>query len=289
MKKYIALLLLFSSQFLAHSQEPKKEKELDDLIDEFFMEDDVISELIASLSNYQFLYVSTTYNSDTYFSGRDIGIDQYNINPQISYVNSNGLFASLSGTYYSEFEPKWDVTIATIGFGKDFGKKKLFKYYASYSKYFYANDINNIYSNTINVGLGIRNKQRTFGTQLSGSYLFGEDQSFQITSRTYATLNIIKKKGSSLKLKPQLSIVVGKQTIELARTYFQNGEPLIEYTLNDVFDLINTQLTFPILYSTNSFDFEVGYNINLPSPIGDESNLKTTGFFNVSIGYLIDL
>lgn len=289
MKKYITLLFWLSGLTFAYSQEPTKEKEINDLIEELFMEDEVINELTASLKNSQFLYVSTTYNSDTYFSGRDIDIDQYNIIPQITYVHSNGIFASLSGIYYSEFVPKWDVTTATIGFGKYIGKKKLFKYALSYSKYFYANDIDNIYTNTLNAGFGVRNKKRTIGTQLSGSYLFGEDQSFEIASRSFVDINLMKTKKTSLKFKPQLNIVAGKQTIELARIYNQDGQMLTEYTENDVFDLINTQINLPLLYSTNSFDFEAGYNLNFPNAIGDESNLKNTGFFNISIGYLIDL
>lgn len=289
MKKYITLLLWLSGLTFAYSQEPTKEKEINDLIDELFMEDAVINELTASLKNSQFLYVSATYNSDTYFSGRDIDIDQYNITPQITYAHSNGIFASLSGIYYSEFVPKWDVTTATVGFGKNIGKNKLFKYSVSYSKYFYANDLENIYTNTLNAGLGVRNKKRTIGTQLSGSYLFGEDQSFEIASRSFVDVNLMKTKKSSLKFKPQLNIVAGKQTIELARIYNQDGQILTEYTENDVFDLINTQINLPLQFSTNSFDFEAGYNINFPNAIGDESNLKNTGFFSFSIGYLIDL
>ncbi len=289
MKKYLALLLWFSGLFFVYAQEPVKEKEIDNLIDELFMEDAVINELTASLNNFQFLYISATFNSDTYFSGRDIGIDQYNITPQITYAHSNGIFASLSGIYYSEFEPNWDVTVATIGFGKNIGKKKLFKYAVYYSKYFYANDLNNIYSNTINIGLGVRNKKRNIGTQLSGAYLFGEDQSFEIASRSFIDFNLIKTNKTSLKFKPQLSIIAGKQTIELARIVNQQGQLSTQYTEDDVFDLINTQINLPLLYSTNSFDFEAGYNINFPNAIGDESNLKNTGFFNFSIGYLIDL
>ena len=289
MKKYVTLLLWLSGLTFAYSQEPTKEKEIDDLIDELFMEDEVINELTASLKNSQFLYFSATYNSDTYFSGRDIDIDQYNITPQITYAHSNGIFASLSGIYYSEFVPKWDVTTATVGFGKNIGKNNLFKYFISYSKYFYANDLENIYTNTLNAGLGVRNKKRTIGTQLSGSYLFGEDQSFEIASRSFVDVNLLKTNKSNLKFKPQLNIVAGKQTIELARIYNQDGQILTEYTENDVFDLINTQINLPLQFSTNSFDFEVGYNINFPNAIGDESNLKNTGFFNFSIGYLIDL
>jgi len=289
MKKYITLLLWLSGLTFAYSQEPTKEKEIDDLIEELFMEDEVINELTASLKNSQFLYVSATYNSDTYFSGRDIAIDQYNIIPQITYAHSNGIFASLSGIYYSEFVPKWDVTTATVGFGKNIGKNKLFKYSVSYSKYFYANDLENIYTNTLNAGLGIRNKKRTLGTQLSGSFLFGEDQSFEIAFRSFVDFNLLKTKKNSLNFKPQLNIIAGKQTIELARIYNQDGQILTEYTENDVFDLINTQINLPLLFSTKSFDFEAGYNINFPNALGDESNLKNTGFFNLSVGYLIDL
>jgi len=289
MKFFVTSLLWLFGLFFVYSQEPTKEKELDDFMDEFFMEENLINDLITSLSKYQFLTISTTYNSDTYFSGRNIGIDQFNVSPQITYVNSNGLFASLSGVYYSEFVPNWDVTTATVGFGKNFGEKKLFKYYASYSKYFYSSDINAIYSNTLNIGLGVRNKARTLGTQLSGSFLFGEDESFQITSNSYVAFNIMKTKKSSLKLKPQLSISVGKQTIDLARVYTFGGQSLTEYTQNETFDLINTQLSFPLLYNVNSFDFEVGYTINLPNPIGDEVNLDSTSFFSLSVAYMIGL
>ncbi|MHB1147350.1 MAG: hypothetical protein ACYC01_07100 [Lutibacter sp.] len=289
MKKFLTLLLWLSGLFFAQAQELTKEKKIDDLIDELFMEDEIINELTISLSNYQFLYISATYNSDTYFSGRDIGIDQYNITPQITYAHSNGIFASLSGIYYSEFVPKWDVTTATVGFGKNIGEKKLFKYSLSYSKYFFTNDLNNIYSNSLNLGFGVRNKKRTLGTQLSGAYLFGEDQSFEIASRSFVDVNLFKTKKNSLNFKPQLNIVAGKQTIELARIVNQNGQLVTEYTENDVFDLINTQINLPLLFSTKSFDFEAGYNINFPNALGDESNLKNTGFFNFSIGYLIDL
>jgi hypothetical protein len=289
MKKYLTILVCLSGVFYGYSQELTKEKEIDALIDELFMVDEVINELTASYKNSQILYISTTYNSDTYFSGRDIDIDQYNIIPQITYAHSNGIFASLSGIYYSEFVPKWDVTTATVGFSKNIGKMKLFKYSVSYSKYFYANDIDNIYTNTLNAGLGVRNKKRTLGTQISGSYLFGEDQSFEIASRSFVEFNLLKTKKNSLNFKPQLNIVAGKQTIELARIYNQDGQMLTEYTENDVFDLINTQINLPLQFSTNSFDYEVGYNINFPNALGDESNLKSTGFFNISIGYLIDL
>jgi hypothetical protein len=292
MKKYFTLFLFLLGMFSAISQVlqiTEIEKERNDILDDLFQDNTDIDDLIASLSNYHLLYISTNYSNATYFSGRDIGIDQYNIRPQITYLNSSGLFASIYGIYYSELQPKWDVTSATLGYGKSFGKNNLFKYYASYSRYFYNNTDINIFSNDISVGLSIRDKKRTLGTQLTTSYLFGNEQSIQVSSTSYAIINLLKTKKYNIALRPQLSIIAGKQTIELAQSYTHMRQVVTTYSTNDVFNLINTQLNIPLQFSMNSFDFEVGYNINFPSAIGNESNLKNTGFFNMRLGYLFDL
>jgi len=282
--------LWFSGLFFGFSQEVTTNKdEVNEIIDELFDEDLALNQLINSLSNYQLLYVSANYNSDTYFSGRDIGINQYNIRPQITYVNSNGLFASLSGTYYSEFYPKWDVTIASLGYGNTIGKKKLFRYSTSYSRYFYANSEDNVFSNTLNLSLGVHNKNRTIGTLISGDYLFGDDQSFQISSRSYIKISLLKNKKITLNFTPQLIFIAGKQTIELSRFVFENGLISTQNYTSDNFNLYNTQISLPLQLNVNSFDFELGYNINLPSEVGDETNLKNTSYLNFSVAYLIDL
>jgi hypothetical protein len=66
-------------------------------------------------------------------------------------------------------------------------------------------------------------------------------------------------------------------------------QTVVEYIYNDIFDLLNTRLNIPLRLATKSWDFEIGYNINFPSPVETESNLKNTSFFNISIGYLIGL
>lgn len=290
MKKRIILLLCLSVFSVSFSQEPtKKESKTDALIDDLLNQDEIIDDFLAMYSKYQFLYLTVNYNNDTYFSGRDIGIDQYNMSPRITYFHYSGLYGSLSGLYYSEFDPKWDLATASIGYGKNFGKKKTYRYSVSYSKYFYNNSFDNLFTNDITATFSIKNKKRTLGTSLSGSYLFGEDQSFQIASSSFVSFNLFKTTKSKLDFKPQLNLVAGKQTVELARTYLRLGQIVTEYTQNDVFSLINTQVSFPLEFSYNSFDLGVGYTINFPTPIGDETNLKNTNFFNVSLSYLFDL
>lgn len=290
MKNVLTLILMFLGMFFVYSQEtPKKENEVDEIIDNLFKEDEVINELINSLSNFQFLHISLNYNSKTYFSGRDIGIDQYNLRPQISYINSKGIFASISGTYYSEFYPKWDVTMVTLGYGKNFGKNKIGRFSTSYSRYFYANSEDNIFSNVINLTLGVHSKNRSVGTQISGDFLFGDDESFQISSRSYVKINFLKTKKVVLNLRPQLNIIAGKQTIELSRFIIENGQETTQNYTSNTFELFNTQLNIPLQLNVNSFDFELGYNINFPTEIGDETNLKNTSYINFSVAYLIGL
>ena len=57
----------------------------------------------------------------------------------------------------------------------------------------------------------------------------------------------------------------------------------------DVFDLLNTQINIPLSLSTKSWDFELGWNLNLPSPIEKEGSLDSTNFFSLTVGYLFDL
>lgn len=292
MKTILLYVCLFFCTVSVFSQEPPTKKiAIDEYIDEFLLEEESLDALFASLINFNFLYVSVNYNSDTYFSGRDIDIDQYNISPQITYMHSKGFYASLSGVYYSEFIPNWDVTTATLGYGKSFGKDKKWRYYTSLSGYFYSeNNIDGLYKGNISAGFGIQNKKRTLGTVLSGSYYLGDDAIYQIISRTYANLKLLKTKKHYLKFRPQLSIYTGTQIVDvLSSTTFQDD--IIEelYTQNNIFGLINTQINLPLQYSTNSFDFELGYNLNFPSEIGDETNLKNTSFFNIGVSYLLDL
>lgn len=290
MKKLFLLAILFTFAVKTYAQNTSpKEQETDEIIDALLEKNQNIDELLKSMSKLQFLYLSMNYNNKTYFSGRDIGVNQYNLTPKISYMHSSGIYASLSGIYYSEFDPNWDLTTATLGFGKDIGKPKTFRFNTSYSRYFYNNSLDNAYSNVLNTAIAFRTKKRNFSSQLSFSYLFGNENGIQIASTNYVLLNLYKNKNAQLSLKPQLSIVAGNQTIELARNYFFNGHPVTLYTTNSTFDLINTQINFPLNFNYKSFDFEMGYNFNFPNALKGEANVKNTSYFNFSVAYLINL
>lgn len=283
------LLITVVTSFALTAQVPDKGDEFDMLLDElFFNEQQFIDEILDSFITHNFIYANLSFESNTFFTGRDSGVDQFNLVPQVSYYHSSGFNASVSGIYYEVYEPHWDFTNVYLGYYNTIGKKQLISYEAGYTRYFYT-DGWNVFTNVISAGLGLRNKNRTLGTRLSGSFLFGSDESFQLISRTYARITLLREKNFVLKLRPQVNFIMAQQTLELQQIEPGPGQGEDEFFYNDVFALLNTQINLPISLSTRAWDFEAGYNINLPNPVETEPSLDPTGFFHLTIGYYIDL
>lgn len=286
---FASWLLLFTAATSVnlYAQQPK-EDDIDLLLDELFFNDQqFFNDILDSFNTNNFIYTNVSFNSNTFFTGRDSGIDQFNIVPQISYYSASGFNVSVSGIYYETFSPNWDFTNISLGYYNTIGKDKLITYNVGYTRYFYSKGWDT-FTNSIDLSLGLRNKKRTLGTKLATSYLFGTDQSFQIVSRSYANLTLAKEKDYTLKFRPQISFVIAQQTTALEQLNTQGDVTTVEYVYNDIFDLLNTQINIPLTLVTKSWDFELGYNINLPTRVETEPELKTTSFINLSIGYLID-
>ena len=141
----------------------------------------------------------------------------------------------------------------------------------------------------MDVSLGIRNKKRTLGTSFGASYLFGTEKSYQFVSSSFVNFTLKRTPNFALRFRPRVNFIVAKQNITIIKEEFIAGT-IVPRTFNfDVFDLLNTQINIPLYLTTNSWDFEVGYNLNLPNSLIKENSLKTTGFFNLSVGYMFDL
>jgi hypothetical protein len=288
LKVFGLLLFTMATSFCSYAQE-RNEDDINLLLDDlFFSEQQFLEELIESDFSYNFLYTSVSYNNNTYFSGRDAGKDQFHIIPQVSYYHSSGFNATISGIYYQEFLPNWDFTSLSLGYFNTLGKKKNFVYNLGYTKFFYT-DGYDVFTNSIDISLGIRNKKRTLGTTISASYLFGTDISYQVISNSYVNFTLKRTPNFALRLRPNVNFVIAKQSLAIEQIIFVNRQKVLETVNFNVFDLLNTQVSIPLSLSTKSWDFELGYNLNFPNAVLTESNLETTSFFSFSVGYLFDL
>ena len=282
-------LLLFSiaTSFVSYGQEKTDDQEIDSLLDELFFNDaQMVDDLLNSINEYDFIYTTVTYNSNTFFAGRDSGVDQLNIIPQISYYSSSGFNASITSAYYEKLDPNWDFVGLTAGYGNAIGKKKIGHYNIGYSRYFFSDGFDE-FNNSIDASVGVRNRNRTFGVLGGVSYLFGSEQSFQISARVYGNFTLTRGSGYALKFRPQVNFLVAEQAISFIIPP-RNGNPPRLIT-SEQFTLLNTQINIPISYTSSSWDFELGWNLNLPSEIDNEPNLNSTNFFTLTVGYLIDL
>lgn len=292
-KVFGLLLFTVATSFCSYAQDNITDNldDIDGLIDELFFDDkQFLDELLDGGFTYNFLYTSMSYNSNTFFSGRDSGTDQFHLIPQVSYYHSSGFNVSISGIYYQEFAPAWDFTSVSVSYLNTFGKNNSFVYNLGYTRFFYADNFDD-FNNSIDVNLGIRNKKRTLGSTIAFSYLFGTDTSFQIVSNSFATINLKRVANLAIRLRPNISFIIANQTIsylELIRSS-NRIRPQLTLVTQNIFDLLNTQLSIPISITANSWDFELGYNLNIPKALSNETNITNTGFVNFSIGYMLDL
>ncbi len=287
-KVFGLLLFTMATSFCSYAQEDKLE-DIDGLLDELFFNDQqFLDEIIDSDFSYNFLYTSVSYNSNTFFSGRDSGTDQFNLIPQVSYYHSSGFNASISGIYYENFAPSWDFTSVSLGYFNTIDKKKNITYNLGFTKYFYSDGYDE-FTNSLDVSVGVRNKKRTLGTSVSASYLFGTEESYQLVSSSFVNFTLKRTSDFALRLRPRLNFIIAKQNITIERIVRSSGQLFLRTFNFDVFDLLNTQINIPLSLSAKSWDFELGYNLNLPNALVNESDLKTTGFFNLSVGYMFDL
>jgi|TARA_B110000967_G_scaffold173644_1_gene185409 hypothetical protein len=288
LKVFGLLLFTMATSFCSYGQEDNLD-DIDGLLDELFFNDQqFLDELIESDFSYNFIYTSVSYNNNTYFSGRDVGTNQFNVIPQVSYYHSSGFNASISGIYYQEFSPNWDFTSLSLGYFNTLGEQKMFVYNLGYTKYFYSDGYDG-FTNSIDLSFGVRNKKRNFGTTISASYVFGTDESYQVVSNTFVNFTLKRISNFAVRLRPAFNFIIAKQSLATEKIIFIDHQRILETVNFNIFDILNTQINIPISVSTKSWDFEFGYHLNFPNAVLKEKNLPTTSFFSLSLGYLFDL
>ena len=287
LKKILALLFIllkFSAALPAQN--------IDSVLNDLLFEDEELLSLFERAKKCQFLYTSVNYRNQTYFAGRDIGIDQFNMTSQISYIHFSGITAGLAGIFYSEFEPKLNTTIASLGYGKSFNKLRL---RASFDKYFFA-QIDSLEESSFNssLTLGTSYRLKYLRSSFNFSFLLGSEPSTQASWRLTGYIKLWNKGyQKKLRFEPGISLLFGNESVlstasqSIRRGFIDN---IIETeTSVEKYGLINTQFRLPLNLTYGNFDFEIGYNYNLPRTLDNEASpLSNTSFFNISIGYLLD-
>lgn len=298
--KLFAILIIISVP--AFSQQ---EESLDEMIDEFLFGKSVQDSLIGSiltneidiidivdaLYNNSFLYIRSDFENRTFFSGQDLGIDQFNIASQIYYQGSEGLSLGIAGIMYSKFEPRYNTTIFTAGYNNRIRTIKRLNIRALYSRYLFAK-IDTVPDNAFNsaANLGATWRFGVFGTSADLSLLMGDEFSGQATFNLFAEIQVIKLGlFNRITFEPEIALLFGNETI-VVNQYVNlprfTGEI---YSEKNSFGLMNLTLRIPISISLGNFDLSAGYNFNIPRSPGTDTNPSATSYLNLSVGYVFNL
>ncbi|MEC8636984.1 MAG: hypothetical protein VXX99_06220 [Bacteroidota bacterium] len=239
---------------------------------------------MADLSKTNYLYTNFSFDERVFFAGRDFDINQFGFTPSISYMRGQNFFVSLGSAYFSELDPKWDFISISSGFSLFLDKKEKLSLTGIYSRIFFADNTAELNPNRVSASLAFnKNSLRLRG---SAGYLFGGSTAFYTSLSSSYEMSIFEYERWEMSFNPQLNFLMSEQTVsEQIASGFFNTKTLER----DIFDLINAQISLPIQWDTGNWDFQLSYNINLPKPLANESNLNPTGYFSFSLGYFSTL
>jgi len=288
--KHQTLLILVLFGFFIQELKAQEEK-LDSLLEVILFEDEEMVSLLTGKSNYQFLYVRTHFENQSYFTGRDIGIEQQNYSAQLSYFHSAGISVGVGTIWYSQFNPKLYLTSLMLGYSGNFGKSNDYRYRSSYNRYFFSemDSIDSLaFSNAF--ALGATLDKGFIGTRLDLALLTGEEIASQISWDLYLDITLLKLGPyDRVKIEPEVSFFLGKEIV----AYYELGSPGQNQEYIQVedseFGLLNMAFRLPLSIDFKNIDLEFGYNINLPNSLLSDDKLPMTNYFNVSLGYIFSL
>jgi hypothetical protein len=266
---------------------------LDSLLNDILGDDKEMMKFLSPTRSYCYLYSGFAGDSKTFYAGREIGENMYNMNGSICFFHSSGLFAGITGSWYSQLEPAYSNTIVTAGIYKALDRKKNLTFRASYNRYFYndpSTETANAFSNNLGTGLSLKNKW--IGGRVSFNFLFGKDFGMNITPNIFSRITIARfGKYNRIRFEPEFSTFLGSEIVEYTSagnlTGRQSDSP--SSPSKDVYGLLNTHFHLPLLIYIGDFDIELGYSVNIPHSQDENIEYPVNSFFSVSLGYLLSL
>jgi len=155
----------------------KLDEELDSLSIFLLLDSLLLSEMTMPSD----LILRFGYNNNVVNAGRTYGINQQGLSGGITYYHKSGFYGDLSGYGSNAFDPKYNLTMASVGY---LGMaKSRWTYSANYERYLYnINQDNAVFSNllTNTAGIAVGYLLPHFSFNLDYSLLFGSGTAHRI-------------------------------------------------------------------------------------------------------------
>ncbi len=243
--------------------------------------EDLLSCLRRS-GTHHIVYLNGAYQNRTYFTGRDIGVNQYNVSLMAAY-HYRGFTASAGALIYSEFEPHWNLTQLSLGYRRQFFRKLPLEAGISYGRYCFHDPDDSLtvmYPNSLALDLSYAAPH--WGLMLDPVIFFGDGSTAQISASVFGDLPLLRLKGGSrFKLKPRIGVIFGNEPS--AYTELPGALPPLTA---ESFGLLNTEIVIPLLWYCGDLDIRAGFHYNIPHAPGGDTAYAPTSFISLSAGYI---
>jgi len=297
-KKLLSILVLFISLVVA--------QDLDSLLSvlEDKNNDDEWMDLLSGDANIHMFYAQVAYESDSYFAGRDVGLDQPNYVAQLTYSYKQFTLAA-AAIAYPMLYPPLQATAISVNYRLPF--KLPVNIDLNYGRYFFSNEndtLSSIYPNGF--GLGVSHHAKFWGASTDLALLMGtEGVTPQIEAALYGTFDLYTwNDKNTISIKPEVQIYFGSETSAYARrprnrdlakpTGSGNGQGNgpgdgpgngggIVY--DTAFGLMNIAVNINLLATLGNLDIGVSIQNNRPRSVNTEIAYIPTTMIGVNAGY----
>jgi hypothetical protein len=284
--KSIILTTIFSViAIIANAQADK----IDSLLNDLLSNDKKVTRLLEPQNSFLVLYAGTSVENQTFYAGREIGDNMYNINSQLFMFSSKGFYLGVSGIWYSQFEPKYNNTILLAGYYKALNKKRTLAFSTSYSRNFYYQpdtSFEYLFNNNLSTSFTLKNKW--IGFRLNTNVLFGKDFGINITPKLFSQITLMRfGKYNSIRFEPEALMLFSSESVEYTSSGYSGShisDPSV--TTKDVYGMLNIQFYLPLAISLGNFEFETGYTVNMPHSMDSNIKYPVTSSISVSLGYM---
>jgi hypothetical protein len=305
--KFFLLILLLVSRVPTAAQDAdspllsqvETELTFEDSLSIFSLIDSLLEQ--GSLTSSQ-LALRLTYNSNVMSTGRTLGIQNFGLSPGLSYYHKSGFYGDISGYWSKDFDPSYYLTVASVGYMRDFSKH--FSVLAGYDHYFYRVGEDNYvpYKNAISVSPTLELKP--LALTATYSFYFGD----AYANRIMPGLNLILEKKKlfnidRVAISPAFFLLLGDEKLteieyvapqsaaEAVQNYRKYGTRfrLVQHD-RTVFGVMNYAISIPLTVNHKNWGFAFSYTYNIPKALpGEVLTLSESSYLSGSLTYFIGL
>jgi len=302
LKRTLFIIALFSSILFAQN--------IDSLLSvlESNQDDEEWLDILSGKANYHLLYFQVAYESNSYFAGRDIGLEQPNLTAQASYSYKQ-FSVSAAAIVYPQLYPPLQATALSVNYRIPL--KFPVNIDINYGRYFFNSEndtLSSIYPNGF--GFGLSYHAKFWGISTDMSLLTGREGLVpQIDASLYGNFKIFSwKKANYISVRPEIGIFFGSETTARARVPRGlakvigpgdgqgngngqgggNGSGQ-EVIFSTAFGLLNTSMNIHLLATLSDFDIGVSIQNNHPRSIETEIAYIPTSMVAFSAGYAFSI